>query len=113
MNTLGAMDTLSPIFALSDRVVDEMAALDPFLSTRAGIPGRDHLVTDYSPNGCAARADHLRGVIAELAQMTPTSVEDRLAKDFITERFGATLAVYEAGDWMRPLRAFSAPTGSI
>lgn len=52
----------SPIFDLANRYIDESAALDPCTATGRGIPGYDHLLTDYSPtaspNGSATRAGH-------------------------------------------------------
>jgi uncharacterized protein (DUF885 family) len=104
---------LTPIFSLSDRFVAESAALDPYAATRWGIPGFDHLVTDYSPEGCAARADHMRRTLSDLAELEPQNGDDRLAKDHVTERLEATLAVHDGGEWMRPLRAISAPASTI
>ena len=41
----------SPLFDLSDRYIAESAALSPCSATAQGIPGYDHLLTDYSPDG--------------------------------------------------------------
>ena len=101
------MSELSPIFALSDRFVIESAALDPYSATSRGIPGFDHLVTDFSPEGCQARVDHVRGAIAQLRDLQPSNDDDRLAKDYLTERFDVMVAVHESGEWMRPLRALA------
>jgi hypothetical protein len=51
---------LSPVFEFADRFVDEQSALDPIAATGRGVPGFDHLLTDLSPEGYAARADHTR-----------------------------------------------------
>ena len=45
------------IFELSDRYIVESAALDPMLATFWGIPGHDDEMTDYSPDGWAARLE--------------------------------------------------------
>ncbi len=42
---------LSPIFEFADRFVTEQSELDPCLATSRGIPGYDHLLTDFSPHG--------------------------------------------------------------
>lgn len=107
------MAELSPIFALSDRFVAESAALDPYSATSRGIPGFDHLVTDFSPAGCEARADHVRAAAGELATLTPQHDDDRLAKDYLTERFQVIVDLHDAGEWMRPLRAIAAPVSTI
>ncbi len=100
---------LSPVFEFADRFVAEQAALDPCLATARGIPGYDHLLTDYSPAGNDARADHTRRALAQLATLPGSNDQDRLAKDFINERFEVTLIANDAGEWQRVLRAIAAP----
>lgn len=107
------MTELSPIFALSDRFVTDAAALDPYSATSRGIPGFDHLATDYSPQGCDARAEHVRRTLAELANLPAENDDDRLAKDFMTERFGVMVDLHDSGEWMRPLRALAAPASTV
>lgn len=107
------MPELSPIFALSDRFVSESAALDPYSATSRGIPGYDHLATDFSPDGCQARVDHVRRSNAQLRELQPLNDDDRLAKDYLTERFDVIVAVHDSGEWMRPLRALAAPVATI
>jgi uncharacterized protein (DUF885 family) len=99
----------TPIFQLSDRFVAESAALDPFSATSRGIAGFDHLVTDYSPDAIEQRAAHSRRTLAELEALSPDGTDDRLAKEFLTERLQASLAMHDTGEWMRPVRALSAP----
>jgi uncharacterized protein (DUF885 family) len=107
------MPDLSPIFALSDRFVTDSAALDPYSATSRGIPGFDHLATDYSPDGCRARADHVRRALDELTTLQPENDDDRLAQAYLTERFGVVVALHEVGEWMRPLRALASPVSTI
>jgi uncharacterized protein (DUF885 family) len=104
---------LSPIFEFADRFVDEQSALDPMLATSRGVPGFDHLLTDLSPEGFGARADHTRRALSELAQLPVTNDHDRLAKAFVTERFEATLAAHDAGEWLYSLRAIAAPASGL
>ncbi|MEV4259188.1 DUF885 domain-containing protein, partial [Spirillospora sp. NPDC049652] len=56
----------SSLDALADRYVDEMAALDPCLAAMMGIAGQDDRLTDYSPEGEAARTDLARRTLAAL-----------------------------------------------
>jgi uncharacterized protein (DUF885 family) len=102
--------SLSPIFDLAERFVDEQAALDPCLATARGIPGHDDQLTDFSPHGHEQRTDHLRQTLATVAGLDATNDDDRLAKSFITERFEATLMFDDAGEWKRAIRAIAAPT---
>ena len=108
-----SQEPLSPIFQLADRFVDEQAALDPILATTNGIGGFDHLLTDLSPEGYEERADHKRRSLAALHDLPVTNDGDRLAKDFIIERFRTLLAEHDAGDWMRSIRAIESPAGGV
>ena len=52
---------MASITEISERYVDEMAQLDPVRAAGSMGVGRDlHHVTDYSPEGLAARTDLLR-----------------------------------------------------
>ena len=104
---------LSPIFQFADRIVDEQSALDPNLATSRGVPGFDHLLTDFSPVGYQQRADHTRAALAELQGLPVTNDDDRLAKAIITERFQTSLAAFDAGEWARALRALAAPANNL
>jgi uncharacterized protein (DUF885 family) len=103
----------SPIFEFADRFIDEQSALDPCLATARGIPGYDDQLTDYSPHGHDARAQHMRHALVELTALDPTDDNDRLAKDFITERFETSLLSHDTGEWQRALRAIAAPSTTL
>ncbi|HZY08847.1 MAG TPA: DUF885 domain-containing protein, partial [Ilumatobacteraceae bacterium] len=105
--------TLSPIFEFADRFVAEQSELDPCLATSRGIPGHDDRLTDYSPEGHASRAKHMRLALTELGQLTPADEHDRLAKDFITERFETALLAFDAGEWQRTVRAIASPSTTL
>jgi len=101
---------LSPIFEFADQFIDQQAALDPCLATSRGIPGYDHLLTDFSPGGHNTRADHTRAALTKLAALPETDDNDRLAKDFIIERLATILLAHDAGEWKRTVRAIASPT---
>ena len=105
--------TLSPIFEFADRFVAEQSELDPCLATSRGIPGHDDRLTDYSPEGHESRANHMRLALTELGKLTPSDEHDRLAKDFITERFETALLAYDAGEWQRTVRAIASPSTTL
>jgi uncharacterized protein (DUF885 family) len=107
------MTGTSPIFEFADRYIDAQAALDPCAATSRGISGYDHLLTDYSPAGFEARAAHTRRGLAELTELPVTNDDDRLARDFITERFGTSLLAHDTGEWQRAVRAIAAPPSTL
>ena len=57
------------IFELSDQYIVDSAALDPMLASFWGIPGHDHEMTDYSPDGWASRLELQRRAIRDLANV--------------------------------------------
>ena len=107
------MSDRSPIFEFADRVVAEQAALDPCAATSRGIPGHDHELTDYSPAGFEARAQHTRGALATLQSLGITNDDDRLARDFISERFETAVLAHDTGEWQRTMRAIASPTSTL
>ena len=104
---------LSPIFEFADRFVTERAALDPCMAAEEGIDGFDDQLTDYSPAGNEARVDHARRSLAELTDLPATNDDDRLAKDFITERLEVALLADDTGEWLRALRAVDSPSNIL
>jgi len=96
----------TPIFDLCDRYVTRSAELHPVFATMRGIALPPGLVaTDYSPDGVAARADHVDGTLRELDALTPTNDADRLAAAHLRERLRVQHDADAAGDGLRDLRA--------
>ena len=58
---------MSTPFEISDRLTEEFCDLSPIAATKAGVPGRDHLWDDTSPEGHAAMAAFCKAAIEELA----------------------------------------------
>jgi uncharacterized protein (DUF885 family) len=57
---------LSTPFEISDRLTEDFCDLSPIDATFYGVPGRDHLWDDTSPDGHAARAELCATAIEEL-----------------------------------------------
>ena len=65
-----------PIFALSDRWVEQRSALRPILATFAGVPGHDHRWGDLSPAGLEAERAAVAEARAALSALPPTADPD-------------------------------------
>jgi uncharacterized protein (DUF885 family) len=104
---------VSRVYELADRYVSERAALDPVAATAQGVPGHDREMTDYSPDGIAARADHTRATLTALRHTTIEDERDRRASALMTERLEIELALVEAGEEERDLRIIGSPVQSI
>ncbi|OLR95176.1 DUF885 domain-containing protein [Actinokineospora bangkokensis] len=89
------------VHTISDDYVDAAAAADPVIATLSGIPGYDHLLPDYSPEGVAARAAINAGALERMAATEATDALSANAKAVFTERVGLAREIDEAGltDW--------------
>lgn len=97
-----------PIFALSDRFVDDLAALSPMTASALGLPGADDRWDDTSPAGYQAQADlyrHYRRELIALPEPTegPDGQWDRLAVRVLGELLELSLDPIEHGDHLHEL----------
>ncbi|MFF5259683.1 DUF885 domain-containing protein [Actinomadura viridis] len=82
---------------LADRYVDEFAALDPCAAAVMGIAGQEDALTDFGPDGLAARSDLARRTLAALGGVACRGEADRIAAAVLRERLETELASHEAG----------------
>jgi uncharacterized protein (DUF885 family) len=87
---------MSTVGQIADRYVEEFARLDPVTATSVGITGFDHLMTDLSPAGFAARAALDRATMTELRKTAASGGEDS-ARQGMLERLAVATERYESG----------------
>jgi uncharacterized protein (DUF885 family) len=97
---------------ISDRYVREFAAIDPVRSTRWGVDSEDPTLTDYSPDGLAAKAQLFRTTLADLATAEPGDEPERLGKGYLTDAVTADLGL-ETGERGRFVSALFGPTSTV
>jgi uncharacterized protein (DUF885 family) len=97
----------SPIFQLSDAYIDRLAALDPGFATALGIPGSDHLMTDFSPAGHEARETLSRATLAKLDGIDQSSDGDRLAAGVLRNSLEMSEREFAAGEHLRTIRVLA------
>src|ERR1700738_5040455 len=102
-------DSVSAVRELANRYVDQSAVLDPILATSRGVTGYDGEMTDYSPEGHAARTALDRKALADLSRIRPLTEPDRIAVDVMTERLQVAVDQEEAGERLRGLRLIGRP----
>lgn len=91
----------SDIFELSDRYIVDSCVLDPMLATFLGVPGYDDQMTDYSPDGWAARREMLHRTRCDLARIVPRNRRERIARDVMQERLDVESDLIESGEYHR------------
>jgi uncharacterized protein (DUF885 family) len=98
---------------IADRYVDDHAAADPVGATFAGIAGHDDELTDYSPEGFAARAELARATVQALEATEPTTYRERVANAAMRERLGLELEMYDAGITTSDLNVVASPLQDV
>jgi uncharacterized protein (DUF885 family) len=85
-----------PVDAVAEAYVDAYCALDPVTATYLGVPGHEDRLTDYSPEGYAAREQLTRTALADATAATPVDEREQVAKDAFLERLGLEVELYDA-----------------
>ena len=103
----------SAIFAFADEIVNQLAESDPLFATEAGIPGYDHLLTDFSVAKQRRDQDQVVRNLQHLETLDVHGDVDRIAAAVIRERLSATLALEENDEWRRTFSVLVSPVSSI
>ncbi len=103
----------TPVYRISDDFVERFAALDPLAATSMGVPGHDAEMTDFSPDGLAARHELQRENAAALRVAPVEDEADRIARDVMVERLDLALEMYAANTHLSELNILHSPTQSI
>jgi len=97
------------VYAVASEHVERIASLDPVAATMRGVPGHDAGMTDYSPEGIAARLEQDRATLAALAAAPVAGDRDRIAAELIRERLALSVEMADAGERLRELRVGHSP----
>ena len=103
----------SAVDAIAEEYLRTYARLDPLEATEMGLPGYDHLMTDFSPAGYDAIADAQRATLARLGTAVPVDDVDRVTVAAMRESLGAELALHEADEWIGELNVISSPVQEL
>jgi uncharacterized protein (DUF885 family) len=105
--------TLTAVDAVAERYLDTFAALDPCAATEMGIIGHDDDITDYSPDGVAARVYAARSALAELEATSPVDDVDRVTVAAMRERLGLQIELHDTGLDVGNLNVIASPLQSM
>jgi uncharacterized protein (DUF885 family) len=96
---------------IGGRYLSAFARLDPSAAVKFGVATPFGAMTDYSPESYDARADLARETQRAASSALATTERDRVAQRAITARLRSELALFDAGEWLRDLRAIGSPLG--
>lgn len=101
---------MTTAFEISDELTERWADADPINATTYGIGGRDHLCTDFSPEGHQRRADLYREMRDRLAaHCTDEDHQEAFAARVMTGWLEEQIDEHEAGKWRRDLNHVYSP----
>jgi uncharacterized protein (DUF885 family) len=103
----------TPADRLADRYLDDLAVLDPVEASFLGLLGHDDRLTDYSPEGHAARAELQRRTLAALTGVAPQDAVDRVTIAAIAERLQLHLELHEVGLLLADINNVSCPIQQV
>src|SRR6476620_8114049 len=99
--------------AVAERYLDMFAALDPCAATEMGIIGRDDDITDYSPDGVAARVEAAHSALRELDGTTAADEVDHVTIAAMRERLGLLIELHDARLDVGDLNVIASPLQSM
>ncbi|MET1071540.1 MAG: DUF885 domain-containing protein [Umezawaea sp.] len=103
----------SGVHDISNRFVIDYVALDPLAATQLGLPGGEDQLTDYSPEGHAARHELEVRAIAEVEAAEPADKSESDAKAVFLERGSVSVDLYEAGRVESDLNVLASPVQAL
>jgi len=104
---------MASVHEICDQFVEDAAASHPVLATELGIPGYDDQMTDYSPEGYAARAAISKRALEAVRAAEPADAAERAAKAVFTERVGLDMEIHEAGLDIASLNVIASPVQEL
>jgi uncharacterized protein (DUF885 family) len=103
---------MAGVYEIADRFVETYAALSPIGATYMGVPGYDHLMTDFSPDGAEAMVAAERSAIRDMEAAIPTNDRERVCRDTFLEELRLGVEQHEAGEHLRGLNILHSPVQS-
>ena len=112
-SSTGPVRTPSAVDAVAEEYVMTLARLNPLGATAMGLPGYDHLMTDFSPAGHAAQEAAARTALEKLSAVEPTDDVDVVTLAAMRERLGLDLELHAADEWLAQLNNIASPVQDL
>jgi uncharacterized protein (DUF885 family) len=107
------LEPRSRIYEIANDYVEQVAEQNPLAATSMGVPGHDHEMTDFSPDGIDRRAALDSRTLADLRAATVIDEQDRIARDVMLERLELSAELHDAGEPLRDLNILHSPMQAI
>ncbi|MDR1443200.1 MAG: DUF885 domain-containing protein [Bifidobacteriaceae bacterium] len=104
----------SQLDRLTDSYIDGMAAtISPIFATTQGLPGADHRLDDFSPEGYETRAVIWRDLLGAVVASGIVDGTDRVTAAALKERLTLDIEAFLAGDHLACLNNIASPLQEI
>jgi len=113
MTDFSAPRSATPVDAIAEAWVTQLAALDPDVAIYAGVPGPVERFADYSPEGTAALRAAAESVLTELETATPVDDIDRVTMADLSSELRLQLDLDDAGWTERDLNVIESPAQRV
>ena len=112
-DTTDAVRQRTAVDEIADAHLDAEIALDPEAATSLGVPGHETELTDYSPEGHAARREVGLRTLRALDGVEPADDVDRVTIAALRERLGLAEDLYALGAADHDLNVLASPMQSM
>ncbi|PWK82581.1 uncharacterized protein (DUF885 family) [Lentzea atacamensis] len=104
---------MASVHEISNKYVSDYVALDPITATTLGFAGSDDQLTDFSPEGHAARDELAVRALADITAAKPADASEEAARAVFLERTGLEHERYEVGQTESSLNVIASPIQSV
>ena len=104
---------MSKIFEIADGFVETLAELNPIVATYLGVPGYDHLMPDYSPDGSQRSYDAERDVLKRIQTELAKTLREQRCSETVQEEMSWSIDQHEAGLHYSGMNILHSPVQSL
>ncbi|KOV79071.1 DUF885 domain-containing protein [Nocardia sp. NRRL S-836] len=104
---------MASVHDISNKFVTDTVALDPIAATNLGFAGSDDKLTDFSPEGHAARDELAARALADITATEPADAAEAAAKAVFLERVGLERELHAAGLAESSLNVIASPIQTV
>ncbi len=104
---------MSKTYEIADGFVETLSELNPIVATYLGVPGYDHLMTDYSPEAADRSHDAESEVLRRISNEDPADLRERRCQETVIEEMTLSIEQHEAGVHYSGMNILHSPVQSL
>ncbi len=104
---------MTGVFEIADGFIDTVAKHSPLSATYMGIPGFDHLMTDFSPEAAEAFDSETRSTLRAMEAAEPANDRERMCKETFIEEARLSVEQFESREHLRNMNVLFSPVQNV